>query len=167
MASSLSQRTSSSPSSGAGIVMRCKCSSCEKTMDVPPLSTYKQRRPTSFDFRIKHFASFCNKYLYHVVFIINEKLQWLPQRFLTNFWESPAQMKSDAFMYSSVFYFALSLLFLYFNIAFLTLSVSSKLVPARLTTRALELGEKKGFLKLSLSQKATIAAFEVDSFIDL
>lgn len=155
MGPSLSPRTSSSPSSGAGIVMRFKCSSYEKnTMDVPPLSTYKQRRPTSFDFRIKHFASFCNKYLYHVVFIINEKLQWLPQRFLTNFWESPAQMKSDAFYVQFCFLFlSVSLLFLFFNIAFLTLSVSSKLVPARLTTRASELGKKKSFSKLNPSLK--------------
>lgn len=125
VAPSFSPRPSSSPSSGAGtgIVMRFKCSygkTKTKKMDVPPLSTYKQRRPTSFNFSIKHFASFCNKYLYHVVFIINEKLQWLPQRFLTNFWESPAQMKSDSFMYSYIFWF-LSFSFSVFYFSTLTL----------------------------------------------
>lgn len=78
-------------------------------MDVPPLSTYKQKGPTSFNFSIKHFASFCNKYLYHVCIYYQWKPQWLPQRFLTNFWESPAQMKSDSdffFCLCTVLYFS-------------------------------------------------------------
>lgn len=109
--------------------MRFKCSSYEKKMDVPPLSTYKQRRPTSFNFSIKHFASFCNKYLYHVVFIINEKLQWLPQRFLTNFLGESSSNEVRCVYVQFYFLFlslyiclSVALLFLYFNIAFLTLN---------------------------------------------
>lgn len=110
----------------------------------------KQRRPTSFNFSIKHFASFCNKYLYHVVFIINETAM-ITSDFSQTFGRVQFKWSPILFMYSSSCFSPPPppLLFLDFNICLLThkriqtRSVSSKWVPARLTERAWELGDKR------------------------